>query len=61
MVFPGGIRESADEDPILTAALKTYEETGKLFTEAINDQLRDPTNKPVMWLPSRKYAMYMQE
>lgn len=61
LVFPGGMRDNVDEEPIITAAREAYEETGELISRKTMDQLTDKSNKKVIWIPDSKYALFIHE
>ena len=59
--FPGGRRDRNDEEPIQVAARETDEETGRLLSPDTTEQLQLPKDKPAIWIPSSKYALFLHE
>jgi len=59
--FPGGRRDRNDEEPIQVAARETDEETGRLLSPDTTEQLKLTKDKPAIWIPSSKYALFLHE
>lgn len=59
--FPGGHRDRMDEQPIQVAARETDEETRRLLSLETTEQLRHTKDKPVIWIHSSKYALFLHE
>ena len=61
LVFPGGRRDCIHEQPIQVAARETDEETGRLLSPETTEQLKVTKDKPVIWIPSSKYALFLHK
>ena len=59
--FPGGNRDTVEEQPLEVAVRETNEETAFLLSEETLNAMRSAASMPVIWIPTSKYVLHVLE